>query len=54
MRVADVVLSGHARRVRNRGSGDWRVQSGRLTVVYNWPDQEDSLTARVVTLWSRE
>ena len=52
--VADAVLDGHAQRQRNVGSGDWIVTRGSLAVVYNWPDEGDALTARVVTLWSAQ
>ena len=33
------------------GMGDWRVRHEHLIVVYNWPDDTDATTARVVTLW---
>jgi len=49
--VGDVVLDEHDRRQRNPGSGDWIAQSGRLTVVYNWPDEDDQSSARVITAW---
>lgn len=47
------VLDGHGSRERNAGSGDWRILVGRVVVVYNHPDREDSLSARVVTVWRR-
>lgn len=51
--VAELVLSGHQRRRRNPGSADWLLQAASVTVVYNWPDGDDSSTAFVVTLWPR-
>jgi hypothetical protein len=51
--VEDAVLDLHATRQRNPGSGDWRVDAGRLTVLYNHPDSLDVTAARVVTLWRR-
>ncbi len=48
--VADAVLDGHPGRRRNPGAGDWVVRRGSLVVVYNWPDEGDTSTARVVTL----
>jgi mRNA-degrading endonuclease RelE of RelBE toxin-antitoxin system len=52
--VAELVLTGHEHRRRNRGSGDWRLRSGRLVVIYNWPDGDEVITARVVTVWFGE
>jgi len=49
--VSDLVLANHQRRRRNPGSADWLVLAGGLTVAYNWPDQGDTSTARIVTLW---
>lgn len=47
------VLEGHARRSRNDGSADWRLSVASLVIVYNHPDRDDFLTARVVTVWRR-
>jgi hypothetical protein len=52
--VADAVLYEHEHRQRNPGSGDWFVRRGALVVVYNWPDGDDPLTARVITVWAEE
>jgi hypothetical protein len=52
--IADDVLDEHERRQRNPGAGEWLVRSGRLTVIYNWPDGNDASTARVITMWSGE
>jgi hypothetical protein len=49
--VADLILAEHDRRRRNPREADWLVSGRGLVVAYNWPDGEDSLTVRVVTLW---
>jgi len=41
----------HAHRERNHGAVDWRVTVGRIVVIYNHPDDDDPLVARVVTVW---
>jgi hypothetical protein len=51
--VAEVVLGEHQRRRSNQGSSDWLVQTASVTVAYNWPDQGDSSSALIVTLWPR-
>jgi len=52
--VEDAILNGHGRRARNTGAADWLLQSGRLAIAYSHPlDDEDELTAIVVTLWRR-
>jgi hypothetical protein len=48
--VEELVLAEHAHRTRNTGAADWRLQSGRLVVAYDFPTA-DGLTAHVVTLW---
>jgi len=40
-------------RTRNTGAADWMATVGRLVVAYNHPDNNDALTARIVTLWRR-
>lgn len=47
------VVGRHASRERNRGAGNWRIVVGRIVVIYNHPDGDDELTARVVTVWRR-
>lgn len=49
--ITDVVFAHHARRKRNPGSAGWRVSARGMTVVYEWPDDDDPRCARVVTLW---
>ncbi len=51
--VEEAVLSGHGNRTRNTGAADWMATVGRLVVAYNHPDNNDALTARIVTLWRR-
>jgi hypothetical protein len=51
--VEDAVLSGHRSRRRNAGEAAWMVVAGRLVIVYEHPDGEDPLVARVVTVWRR-
>ncbi len=50
--VADPVLE-HANRERNHGAAEWRLTVDRTVIVYDCPDGDDQLTARVVTLWRR-
>ena len=51
--VEDAVLDRYDERTRNTGAADWLVVIGRLAVAYNYPDDGDLTTARVVTLWRR-
>jgi hypothetical protein len=51
--IEDVVLGRHRRRRRNAGEAGWKVTSGVMVIVYDYPDGEDDLTARVVTVWRR-
>jgi hypothetical protein len=52
--VADVVLEVHSHRRANPGAAGWQVGRAGLVVVYDWPDGDDEMTARVVTLWRAE
>lgn len=47
------ILSGHAERRRNPGRASWQVQRRHMAIVYEHPDGDDPLTARVVTVWRR-
>jgi hypothetical protein len=47
------VLGGYRQRRRNTGKAGWLLVGGRLVVVYEHPDDDDPLTARVVTVWRR-
>jgi hypothetical protein len=51
--VEHVVIEDHHRRRRNARSADWLLTSGRLAIVYDYPDYTDTTTARVITLWRR-
>ncbi len=51
--VEAAVLGGHRARRRNTGEAAWMVVVGRLVVVYEHPDGDDPLVARVVTVWRR-
>lgn len=51
--VEKAVIEHHDARQTNPGAAEWKVIVGRLVVVYNYPDQDDSSTARIVTLWRR-
>ena len=48
-----IVLEGHARRRRNRGSADWRVADRGIVVLYDWPCDGDVSTACIRTVWWR-
>jgi mRNA-degrading endonuclease RelE of RelBE toxin-antitoxin system len=52
--IAEAILDRHSRRRKNPGHGDWQVRRGRFVVIYNWPDEGDRSTARVVTVWPEE
>jgi hypothetical protein len=49
--VEDAILSRHHERTGNTRAADWLIAVGHLAVAYNHPDDDDWLTARVVTLW---
>jgi hypothetical protein len=51
--VEAAVLDEHRRRRRNPGEAGWEVVAGRIVVVYEYPDGDDLLVARVVTVWRR-
>jgi predicted secreted Zn-dependent protease len=51
--VESVLLERHRERRRNAGKAAWRVAAGRLVIVYEHPDGDDPLAARVVTVWRR-
>ena len=51
--VERALLEHHDRRQRNVGAAQWRVVVERFVVLYDHPDYDDALTARVVTLWRR-
>jgi hypothetical protein len=49
----------HRRRRRNKGRGDWRIDSPlsaraeRLTVIYDNSEKVDAGLARIVTVWTQ-
>jgi hypothetical protein len=51
--VESALLEGHHERRRNKGSAGWQIAAGRLVVVYEYPDSDDALAARIVTVWRR-
>lgn len=51
--VEEALLAGHRRRRRNKGEAAWLIMAGRLVVAYEYPDGDDPLVARVVTIWRR-
>lgn len=51
--VEAAVLERHRERRRNSGEADWQISTGRLVIVYEHPDGDDPLAARIVTLWRR-
>jgi hypothetical protein len=47
-----IVLEQHERRRSNRaGNAAWRVERGRIVVLYDWPIGDDEATALVRTVW---
>lgn len=51
--VEEALLRGHRKRRRNKGKAAWQVVAGRLVIAYEHSDGDDSLVARVVTIWRR-
>jgi hypothetical protein len=51
--VEAMLLERHRDRRRNKGEAAWRIVAGRLVILYEHPDGDDPLAARVVTLWRR-
>jgi hypothetical protein len=51
--VEAAVLGAHRERRRNPGAAAWKVVIGHMVIAYEYPDGEDSSTARVVTVWRR-
>jgi hypothetical protein len=51
--VEAALLQRHDGRRRNAGQAGWQLVVGRLVIVYDYPDGDDALVARVVTVWRR-
>jgi hypothetical protein len=47
------LLEGHRQRRRNKGQAHWILAAGRLVIAYEYPDGENLLVARIVTVWRR-
>lgn len=52
-RVERAVLESDHFRRPNSGAAAWRINAGRLVIVYEHPDQGDPSAARIVTVWRR-
>jgi hypothetical protein len=51
--VEAALLERHGGRRWNAGQADWQLVVGRLVIVYEYPDGDDALVARIVTVWRR-
>lgn len=51
--VEAAVLDRYATRARNGGAGDWKLVRNNVVVIFNHPDRDDDVAARIVTLWRR-
>jgi hypothetical protein len=51
--IEAVLRDGHQDRRRNDGDAQWRLTVGRLIIAYEYPDEDDPLVARTVTVWRR-
>jgi len=49
--IEDAVIEGHGSRRSNRGPAAWRLIVGRWVILYDYPDEDDASSARIVTLW---
>jgi hypothetical protein len=55
-RVQDAALSHPKRTVGSTmtiGAAEWRVDAGRFVVIYDYPDDGDLDTVRIVSVWSK-
>jgi hypothetical protein len=52
-RVERAVQDLHPIREDNEGEAEWRVDAGGFVVVYAHPDNEDTATARIVSVWPK-
>ncbi|HEY7960444.1 MAG TPA: hypothetical protein VID29_00850 [Solirubrobacteraceae bacterium] len=51
--VEAALVGAHRARLRNAGEASWKVVAGRIAIVYEHPDGDDPLTARIITVWRR-
>jgi hypothetical protein len=51
--VEQAVRDEHPIREANSGEADWRVDTGRMAVLYDYPDKDDINTIRIVTAWPK-
>lgn len=52
-RVEHAVRDLHPIREDNEGEAEWRVDAGSFVVVYAHPDNEDTATARILSVWRK-
>jgi hypothetical protein len=52
-RVERAVRELHPIREANQGAAAWRIDTGRLVVVYDHPDGDDIDAVRIVSAWSK-
>jgi hypothetical protein len=51
--VEHAVRELHPFRTNNQGAAEWRVDTGRLVVIYDHPAGGDVDMARIVSVWSK-
>ena len=49
--IEDAVLRKHDERTANSGAADWLLRVGPWCIAYDYPSDDDSTTAQIVTLW---
>lgn len=49
--IEDAVLLNHPDRTANSGAADWLLRAGPWCIAYDHPADDDSTTAKIVTLW---
>lgn len=49
--VEAAIHEGHGLRATNDGEADWRVDNGRLVVIYDYDERADVSTVRIVSVW---
>lgn len=51
--IEAAVLERHHERRRNTGHARWQLVVGRRVIIYDHPDGDDALVARIVSVWRR-